>query len=145
MRRYAPGPFCTDPHDRVASLRITMELIPTVGDAELGRDYLKMHVRARSLLVLTQVRQAPPNACAVVPWSEWGPAAARVVAPRILDSDDVYMYPVSVQVFSAPSVRTRGATARPVSLLRTTIPLACFAAVSRRLYVTRIPLAPQQK
>jgi hypothetical protein len=110
-----PGLFYTDPHDRVVSLRITAELDPTFEDPDLGRNYLEMHVRARTLLMLTQARSVPPNGCVVVPWSEWGPAAARVVAPLRADSDVVYMCPsqsrfsgCGMRIVSAPSVRSDG-------------------------------------
>jgi hypothetical protein len=113
----APGLFYTDPHDRVVSLRITAEPSPTSGhaNANWGRDYLEMHVRAHSLLLLTQAHPAPPNECVVVPWSTWGPAAARVVAPRIDDGDGVYICPsqsrfsgCGMRIISAASVRSDG-------------------------------------
>jgi hypothetical protein len=112
----APGGlFYTDPHDRVVSLRITAELNPTGGHANRRPDYLEMHVHAHSLLRLTQALPAPPNACVVVPWSAWGPAAVRVVAPRLDDSDVVYMCPsqsrfsgCGMRIVSAPSVRSDG-------------------------------------
>jgi hypothetical protein len=108
-----PGLFHADPHDRVISLRITAGLNPTVGNADLKRNYLEMHVRARTLLMLTQARSVPPNGCVVVPWSEWGPAAARVVAPRREGSDVTCPFHsrfsgCGMRIVSAPSVRSDG-------------------------------------
>jgi hypothetical protein len=99
------GPFYTNSHDRMISLWITVGLDPTGAPANLGRDCHEIHVRAHTLLMWAQAHPAPPNACVVVPWSAWSPAAARVVAPRVDDGALLYMCPPSQPKFSGCGMR----------------------------------------
>jgi hypothetical protein len=87
------GPFYTNSHDRMISLWVTVGLDPTGAHANWGQGCHEIHVRAHKLLMWTQTHPAPPNACVVVPWSAWSPAAARVVAPRVDDLALLYMCP----------------------------------------------------
>ena len=115
-----PGLFHTTPHDRVVSLRIIAGLNPTgMHDANWWHDYREIHVHAQSLLMWTRAHPTLPNTCAVIPWSAWGPAAARVVSPR-MDSDSNVVSMCRSQTrfsgcgmrsISTPSVRSDG-TAR---------------------------------
>ncbi|KAF8494827.1 hypothetical protein F5888DRAFT_604610 [Russula emetica] len=123
-RAVRPGLFWTNPHDRVVSLRIIAELNPTsMHDANWWRDYREIHAHAQTLLMWTQARPAPPDACFVVPWSEWGPAAARVVPSRMDDDSDVVNMCRSqsrfsgcgMRIVSTPSVRSDGITSVTVT------------------------------
>jgi hypothetical protein len=118
-----PGVFCTDPHDRVVSLRIIAEFNPNptrVRDANWPRwhDHREIHAHAQTLLMWTQAHPAPRDACSFVPWSAWGPAAARVVPPRMNDDSDVVNMRRSqsrfsgcgMRIVSTPYVRSDGIT-----------------------------------
>jgi hypothetical protein len=114
-----PGLFCTNTHDCVVSLRIIVELNPTsMHDENWWHDYREIHVHAQTLLMWTQAHPAPPDACLFVPWSAWGPAAARVVPPRMDDNSDVMSMCRSqsrfsgcgMRIVSTPSVRSDGIT-----------------------------------
>ena len=115
----AIGLFYTSPHDRMISLRFTVELNPRSMRTSWGIDYREMHVHARSLLMWAQAHPAPPNACVTVPWSAWSSSAARVVAPH---KDEVYMYPshsrfsgCGMRTISAASVTSDGTTGVPIA------------------------------
>lgn len=82
----SPASFHADPHQRMITLLITAGPNPTGTHAHSRREQCEMHARASALLAWTKTHPAPPNACVVVPWSAWGPAAARVVAPRVDDT-----------------------------------------------------------
>jgi hypothetical protein len=86
----ATGLFYTSLDERMISL--TVRLNPRDMHASWGKDCREIHVHARLLLLWTQAHPAPPNTCVTVPWSAWSSSAARVVAPRKVDSDVVYMY-----------------------------------------------------
>jgi hypothetical protein len=107
-----PGLFRTNPHDRVISLRIIAELNPTsMRDANWWHDYREIHARAQTLLMWTQAHPAPPDACFFVPWSAWGPAAARVVPPpRMGDDGDVVNMYRSQSRFSGCGMRVVSST-----------------------------------
>lgn len=77
----SPAAFHADPHQRMVTLLLTAGRNPTGARQE----QCEMHTRASVLLAWTKMHPAPPNACIVVPWSGWGPAGARVVAPRLVD------------------------------------------------------------
>ena len=110
----AVGPFYADPDDRIISLRITN----LVGVPEGWRqEHHEMHVRTQLLVTWTKWHPAQPNACVVVPWSVWAPAAARMVGPRMDgDNDDVaYTCPsqsrfpsCGMRTASSPFVRNNG-------------------------------------
>jgi hypothetical protein len=111
----ATGLFYTSPHDRMISLRFTVELNPRSMRVSWCKDYREMHVHARSLLMWTQMHPAPSNACVTVPWSAWSASSARVVAPRKDDGGVVYMYPshsrfsgCGMRIISAASVQSDG-------------------------------------
>ncbi|KAH9974184.1 hypothetical protein BJV74DRAFT_798906 [Russula compacta] len=113
----ASGLFRVDPHDRMISLQLIVGSNPTGTHPNLNgaQDYHDIHVHAHSLLMWTQAHPAPPNACVVVPWSAWGPAAARVVAPQVDDSDVLFMCPsqsrfpgCGMRIVSPPSMRSDG-------------------------------------
>jgi hypothetical protein len=111
----ATGLFYTSPHDRMISLRFSVELNPRGMRAILGKDHRETHVHAHSLLMWTQAHPAPPNACVTVPWSAWSGSAARVVPPRKDDGDVVHMYPshsrfsgCGMRIVSAVSVQSDG-------------------------------------
>lgn len=120
-----PGLFRTNPHDRVVSLRIIAELNPTttgMHDANWWHDYREIHANAQTLLLWTQAHPAPPDACFVVPWSAWGPAAARVVPRMDADSDVVNMCRsqsrfsgCGMRIVSPPSMRSDGITSVTVT------------------------------
>ena len=109
----AVGPFHADPDDRMISLRITN---PVGMHEGWWGEYHEMHVRAQLLVTWTKRHPAPPNACVVVPWSVWAPAAARMVVPRMEDDDDVaYTCPCQsrfpscgMRTASSPFVRNDG-------------------------------------
>ncbi len=82
----SPASFHTDPSQRMVSLLINAASDPTDADVHSRREQREVHARASALLAWTKTHPAPPNACVVVPWSAWGPAAARVVAPRLDDT-----------------------------------------------------------
>ena len=112
-----PGLFYMNPRDRVVSLRIIAELNPTsMNGANWWHDYREIHVNAQTLLNWTQVHPAPPDGCFVVPWSAWGPAAARVVPPRMDEDSDVVNMGRSqsrfsgcgMRIVSTPSARSGG-------------------------------------
>jgi hypothetical protein len=122
-----PGLFWTNPHDRVVSLRIITELNPTTtsmhhammhdATATWWHDYREIHANAQTLLLWTKAHPAPPDACFVVPWSAWGPSAARVVPRMDADSDLVNMCRsqsrfsgCGMRIISTPSVRSDGIT-----------------------------------
>ena len=119
------GLFRTNPHDRVVSLRIVAELNPTsMRDANWSHDYREIHAHAQTLLRWTQTHPAPPDACFFIPWSAWGPDAARVVPPHVGDnhSDVVNMSrsqsrfsSCGMRIVSAPSVRSDGITSVTVT------------------------------
>lgn len=111
------GLFYANPHDRMISLQVIVGSNPTGTHLNLNgaQDYHDIHVRAHTLLMWTQAHPAPPNACVVVPWSAWGPAAARVVAPHVDDSDVLFMCPsqsrftgCGMRIVSPPSMRSDG-------------------------------------
>jgi len=105
--------FYADPDDRMISLRITN---PVGTHAGRRQEHHEMHVRAQLLVTWTKMHPAPSNACVVVPWSVWAPAAARMVMPHIGDDDDVaYMCPsqsrfpgCGMRTTSSPFVRNDG-------------------------------------
>ncbi|KAH8982861.1 hypothetical protein EDB86DRAFT_2834202 [Lactarius hatsudake] len=82
----SPASFHADPHQRMISLLITAGPNSTGAHGHSPREQCEMHVRASALLAWTKMHPAPPNASVVVPWSAWGPAAARVVVPRVDDT-----------------------------------------------------------
>ena len=79
----SPAPFHADPHQRMITLLLTTD---SGAHRDSRPEQCEMHARASTLLAWTTIHPAPPNACVVVPWSAWGPAAARVVTPRVDDS-----------------------------------------------------------
>jgi len=119
----ATGLFYTSPHDRMISLRFTMEPNPRSMRTSWGsEDYRELHVHARSLLMWTQAHPAPTNACVTVPWLTWSPSAARVVVPRKDDGDVMCMYPshtrfsgCGMRIISATSVRIDGTSVVSIS------------------------------
>ena len=82
----SPAPFHADPHQRMVTLMITTGPNPTDAHDHSRREHCEMHARASALLAWTKMHPAPPNGCVVVPWSAWGPTAARVVTPRADDT-----------------------------------------------------------
>jgi hypothetical protein len=119
-----PGLFCTNPHDRVVSLRIIAELDPTsMHDANWWHGYREIHAHAQTLLMWTQAHPAPPGACFFVPWSAWGPTAARVIPPRMVGDSDIANICRSqsrfsgcgMRIVSTPSVRSDGITSVTVT------------------------------
>ncbi|KAN0138766.1 hypothetical protein V8E53_003154 [Lactarius tabidus] len=105
------GPFHADPHQRIVTLLLSAGPNPP---GVQRQEQCEMHARASALLAWTTMHPAPPNACVVVPWSAWGPAAARVGAARI---DDVTLCASKsrflgsgMRVISPPSVRGDGAS-----------------------------------
>ena len=81
--RVPPAPFHTDPHQRMITLLLSAGPNPP---GVQRQEQCEIHARASALLAWTNKHPAPPNACVVVPWSAWGPAAARVSATRIDDA-----------------------------------------------------------
>jgi hypothetical protein len=111
----ATGLFYTSPHDRMVSLRFSVELNSRGMRASRRKDYREIHVHAHSLLMWLQTHPTPPNACVTVPWSAWSGSAARVVPPRKDDGDVMYMYPsqtrfsgCGMRIVSAVSVQSDG-------------------------------------
>jgi hypothetical protein len=111
----AVGPFYTDYDDRMVLLRITVRSNVTGTRSDWRQDHHEMHVRARSLLAWTQMHPAPPNACVIVPWLAWAPAAARLAVSRMDNSDVLHMCPsrpmfpgCGMRVTSSPSVQNDG-------------------------------------
>ncbi|KAF8486926.1 hypothetical protein DFH94DRAFT_678002 [Russula ochroleuca] len=103
-------------NEAVCSITLDCNSLTTCSDAAAGHFYAIPYDRI-SLLGWTQTHPAPPNTCVVVPWSAWGPSAARVVAPCIDDSDIMYMCPsqsrfsgCGMRIISALSVRSDGTT-----------------------------------
>ncbi|KAI9434403.1 hypothetical protein H4582DRAFT_2177318 [Lactarius indigo] len=82
----SPASFHADPRQRMVTLLITASPNPTGAHGHPRRGQCEMHARASALLAWTKTHPAPPNASVVVPWSAWGPAAARVVVPRVDDT-----------------------------------------------------------
>ena len=79
----SPVPFHADPHQRMVTLLLSAGPNPP---GVRRQEQCEMHARASALLAWTNKHPAPLNACVVVPWSAWGPAAARVGATRIDDA-----------------------------------------------------------
>src|SRR6266850_1343018 len=111
----AVGPFYTDYDDRMVLLRITARSNVIGTRTNWRQEHHEMHVRARSLLTWTQMHPAPPNACVIVPWSAWAPAAARLAVSRVDNSDVLHMCPsqsmfpgCGMRITSSPSVRNDG-------------------------------------
>lgn len=108
----AVGSFYADPDDCMISLRITN---PVGAHAGWRQEHHEMHVRAQLLVTWTKMHPAPPNACVVIPWSVWAPAAARMVVQCIGDDDAAYMCPsqsrfsgCGMRIASSPFVRKDG-------------------------------------
>jgi len=122
--RAVPGIFYTNPDDRVVSLRVIAELDPTsIHDADWWHDYREIHVHAQSLLMWTQAHPAVSSSCVVIPWSAWGPAAARVVPPHMDGDNDVVnkcrsqsrLSGCGMRIVSTLSVRSDGTTSVTVT------------------------------
>jgi hypothetical protein len=105
------GPFHADPHQRIVTLLLSAGPNPP---GVQRQEQCEMHARASALLAWTTMHPAPPNACVVVPWSAWGPAAARVGAARIDDAtlcaSKSRFLGSGMRVISPPSVRGDGAS-----------------------------------
>jgi hypothetical protein len=111
----AVGPFYMDYDDRMVLLRIAVRANVIGARANWGQEHHEMHVRARSLLTWTRIHPAPPNACVIVPWSAWAPAAAHLVVSRMDNSDVLHMCPsqprfpsCGMRITSSPSVQNDG-------------------------------------
>lgn len=107
------GPFHADPHQRIVTLLLSAGPNPTLTGTQ-RQEQCEMHARASVLLAWTEMHPAPPNACVVVPWSAWGPAAARVGATRIDDAtlcaSKSRFLGSGMRVISPPSARGDGAS-----------------------------------
>ncbi len=107
----SPASFHADPHRRMVTLLITAGPNPTDAHGHSRRGQCEMHVRASALLAWTKTHPAPPNATVVVPWSAWGLAAARVVAPRVDDTtcaSKSKFLGSGMRVITPPSLRNDG-------------------------------------
>ena len=82
----SPAAFHADPKQRMVTLLITAGPNSAGAHVHSRRAHCEMHARASVLLTWTRTHPAPPNACVVVPWSAWGPGAARVITPRVDDT-----------------------------------------------------------
>ncbi|KAH9052292.1 hypothetical protein EDB87DRAFT_535142 [Lactarius vividus] len=108
----SPASFHADPHQRMITLLITAGPNPTGAHGHSRRGQCEMHARASALLAWTKTHPAPPNASVVVPWSAWGPAAARFVVPRVDDTtlcaSKSKFLGSGMRVITPPSLRNDG-------------------------------------
>ncbi|KAI0291373.1 hypothetical protein B0F90DRAFT_1823909 [Multifurca ochricompacta] len=110
----ATAPFNADSHGRMMALQISVGPNLTDSRSDSGQVQCEMHVSASALLAWTEKHPAPPNACVIVPWSAWGSAAARIIAPRIDDTllcaSQSKFLGSGMRVVSPPSIRSDGAS-----------------------------------
>ncbi|KAI9454765.1 hypothetical protein BJY52DRAFT_1188741 [Lactarius psammicola] len=108
----SPASFHADPHQRMVTLLITAGPDTTGVHGQSRQEQCELHARASALLAWTKMHPAPPNASVVVPWSAWGPAAARVVVPRVDDTtlcaSKSKFLGSGMRVITPPSLRSDG-------------------------------------